>query len=73
MTKVQTKFKFSRALEDRDLKAINKTHSIYGLFMTRVTPTGDEILVEYDASRLSLKEVRGALEENGLPLTADQS
>ncbi len=71
MTKVQTKFKFSRPLQDQDLKAINKTHSIYGLFMTRVNPSGEELLVEYDASRLSLKEVRGTLEENGLPLAPE--
>lgn len=68
MTKVQTTFKLSRALADRDLQAINKVHAVYGMLTTRVMPSGEELFVEYDASRLSLNEVRGTLEENGLPL-----
>ncbi len=68
MTKVQTKFKLSRALDDRDLQAISKVHAVYGMFATKVTPEGDALFVEYDASRLSLKEVRGTLAENGLPI-----
>ena len=68
MTKVQTKFKLSRALDDRDLQAISRVHAVYGMFATQVTPGGDGLFVEYDASRLSIKEVRGTLEEHGLPL-----
>ena len=68
MTKVQTKFKLSRELTDRDLQAISKVHAVYGMFYTQVSPAGDELKVEYDASRLSLKEVRGTLQENGLPI-----
>ena len=68
MTKVQTRFKLSRALADRDLEAISRVHAVYGMFATQVLPSGDELFVEYDASGLSLKEVRGTLEENGLPI-----
>lgn len=68
MTKVQTTFKLSRPLTDGDLKSIAHVHAIYGMFAVRVTPPGDELFVEYDASRLSPKEVRGTLEENGLPI-----
>ena len=68
MTKVQTTFKLSRALVDRDLQAISRVHAVYGMLVTRVMPSGEELFVEYDATRLSLKEVRGTLEENGLPL-----
>jgi hypothetical protein len=42
-------------------------HSIYGFLAVRVQP-GDELFVEYDFSRLSEKEVRGALQENGIPI-----
>ena len=68
MTKVQTTFKLSRALGDKDLDAISHMHTVYGLFATRLLPSGEELFVEYDASRLSLREVRGTLEQNGLPL-----
>ncbi len=68
MTKVQTTFKLSRMLNDQDLQTVSKVPSVYGLFMTRVLPSGEELFVEYDASRLSLKEVRGTLEQKGLPL-----
>ena len=68
MTKVQTTFKLSRALEDKDFENIGRTHSVYGMFTTRLQPSGDELFVEYDASRLSLNEVRGTLEQHGLPL-----
>ena len=68
MTKVQTAFKLSRPLNDRDLKSIAHVHAVFGMFAVRVAPTGDELFIEYDASRLSLQEVRGTLEENGLPL-----
>ncbi len=68
MTKVQITFKLSRALTDRDLNEISRMHSVYGLFATRVLPSGDSLFVEYDASRLSPKEVRGTFEQHGIPL-----
>lgn len=68
MTKVQTTFKLSRPLTDEDLKSVAHVHAVYGMFAVRVSPGGDELFVEYDASRLSLKEVRGTLGENGLPI-----
>ncbi len=68
MTKVQTTFKLSRPLTGDDLGSIAHMHSVYGFLAVRVQPSGHELFVEYDFSRLSAKEVRGALEENGLPL-----
>ena len=69
MTKVQATFKFSRHLTDDDLKNISRIHSIYGILAARVLPPGNELFVEYDASRLSRKEVQGILDGHGLPLT----
>lgn len=68
MTKVDITFKLSRPLNDRDLKNIARIHAVYGMLQTQVLPSGDELFVEYDASRLNPKEVRGTLEEHGLPL-----
>jgi hypothetical protein len=69
MTKVQLTFKLSRSLDDDDLKQIARVHSVYGMFATRVVSSGQELFVEYDASRLSPKEVRATLEQHGLPVS----
>lgn len=68
MTKVQLTFKLARGLNDEDLKQIARVHAVYGIFATRVVSSGQALFVEYDASRLSPKEVRATLEEHGLPL-----
>jgi hypothetical protein len=68
MTKVQLTFKLSRILNDSDLKQIARLHAVYGLFAARLAATGDELFVEYDASRLTPKEVRGVLEAHGIPV-----
>ncbi|HEY7212737.1 MAG TPA: hypothetical protein VH477_20830 [Bryobacteraceae bacterium] len=68
MTKVQTKFQLSRPLDDADSKSVARVHSVYGILAAR-PQSENELLVEYDASRLSLKEVRGILAEHGIPLT----
>ncbi len=70
MTKVQTTFTLSRPLADEDLKEIARVHSVYGMLTTRVEPSGDVLFIEYDASRLSKKEVSAILEEHGLPLAS---
>ena len=67
MTKVQRTFKLSRELSEDELKRIAHIHAVYGMFAARLIP-GGELFIEYDASRLSAKEVEGTLEENGIPL-----
>lgn len=69
MTKVDVEFKLARALNDDELKSIARIHAVYGMLVVRVLPSGDQLFVEYDASRLSPKDVRGTLEQHGLPLT----
>ena len=69
MTKVQTTFKLSRDLDSEDLNKIARVHAVYGMLATRVLASGAELFVEYDASRLTAKDVRGTLEEHGIPLT----
>ena len=68
MTKVQLTFKLSRSLTETDMVNIGRMHSVYGFFVVRPAAGETELFVEYDASRLSRKEVRGSLEEHGLPL-----
>lgn len=68
MTKTETTFQLSRPLGERDLDNIARVHSVFGMLTTRVDPSGSEIFVLYDASRLSLLEVRGVLEQHGIPI-----
>jgi hypothetical protein len=68
MTKVQLTYKLSRPLTDKDLENISRVHAVYGMFAVRLLPTGNELFVEYDASRLTPKEVQATLEQFGLPL-----
>ena len=68
MTKVDLSFKLSRALDDDDLKQIARVHAVYGIQAARVLPSGDDLFIEYDASRLTPKDVRGVLEQHGLPV-----
>ena len=68
MTKVQTTFKLTRELNDRELKSLSHLHAVYGVFAARVLPS-DQLLVEYDASRLSASDVRGTVERRGIPIS----
>lgn len=73
MTKVQVTYKLSRPLTDVDFNNIARVHSVYGILAARIKPALDELFVEYDASRLSPSDVRGALEQHGLPIAAGSS
>jgi hypothetical protein len=68
MTKVQTTFKLARPLTEPDLLNIARIHSVYGFLAARLKPSGNELFVEYDASRLTPNDVRVSLEEHGLPV-----
>ncbi|MBV9760894.1 MAG: hypothetical protein JO340_10050 [Acidobacteriaceae bacterium] len=67
MTKVQTTFPLSRPLTDPELKSISRLHAVYGILIARVLPS-DQLFIEYDASRLSSAEVRGTVEQHGIPV-----
>jgi hypothetical protein len=69
MTKVQIKIPLSRSLEDKDFEHIARIHAVYGILAARVLAPGNELFIEYDASRLSPSEVRGTLAEKGIPIT----
>ena len=44
--------------------------SIYGIDLIRIAPTRDEIMVEYDATRLHVPELEAALERAGIPVAS---
>lgn len=68
MTKVQLEYNLLRPLTDHDATAVANVHSWYGIQRVQVAPSLDRLLVEYDASRLSEKDVEAGLQRFGLPI-----
>lgn len=68
MTKLQLEYELERPLNDDDAVAIADLHSVYGFARITLAPSMDRITVEYDASRLSEKDVEGWLMRYGIPI-----
>ena len=68
MTKVQLEYPLVRPLVDADSAAIANVHSRYGIMRVKVAPTLDHVFVEYDASRLSEKDVEAVLHQFLIPI-----
>ncbi len=72
MTKVQRHFQLQRPVDEALMEEIAQIHAIYGIERVRVEPSGS-LLIEYDASRLTLAGVELALERAGIPVTGTVS
>ncbi len=68
MTKVELEYDLVRKLEDADTDAISNVHGFYGIQRVKIEPGLDKIHVAYDASRLSARDVEGALVRYGVPI-----
>ena len=68
MTKVELQYDLVRKLEDADAAAVADVHGFYGIQRVQIAPTLDRITVDYDASRLSEKDVESALVRYGVPI-----
>ena len=68
MTKVQLEYDLVRTLTDHDAAAIGDVHSWYGIERVQLAPSLDRLRVEYDASRLTEKDVEAVLQRFGLPI-----
>lgn len=68
MTKIQVEYELVRPLTDGDAGAVADVHSWYGIYRVQLAPSMDRLQVEYDASRLSEKEVESVLQRFGLPI-----
>ena len=66
MTKVQAHFVLQKPLDDILERRIADAHSIYGLMRIQPTSALDELVVDFDATRLRLSEVEAALERAGI-------
>jgi hypothetical protein len=68
MTKVQKQFRLQRPLDEQLMESIADAHSIYGIERIRISPSREDLLVEFDASRLRDPEVESALQRFGIPV-----
>jgi hypothetical protein len=68
VTKVQLEYDLVRPLTDQDADGIGNVHSWYGIERVQLAPSLDRLMVEYDASRLSEKDVEAVLQRFGLPV-----
>ena len=68
MTKVQLEYDLVRPLTDEDAAAVADVHSWYGILRVRLANALDRLSVEYDASRLTEKDVEAVLQRFGLPI-----
>ena len=68
MTKVTLHYDLARPLADSDLENIASVHSTYGIARVQVAPSLGKITVDYDASRLTKRDVEAELLRHGIPI-----
>jgi hypothetical protein len=68
MTKVQKHFRLERPLDEALMEQIALANSIYGIERIQIAPSGQELMVEYDATRLRVPDLESALERAGIPV-----
>jgi hypothetical protein len=68
MTKLELEYELERPLSDDDAVAVADIHSVYGFMRVTLAPSMDRITVEYDASRLSERDVENWLIRYRIPI-----
>ena len=67
MTKVQKHFRLERPLDEALMQQIADINPIYGIESIKIAPSREELIVEFDASRLLVPDVEAALLRHGIP------
>jgi copper chaperone CopZ len=68
MTKVQLPFALAAPLDEAVMNRIANIYEVYGILRIGVEPGGQKLTVEYDATRLSPKDVEAELARAGVPV-----
>ena len=68
MTKLQMRFQLQKPLDESDYPGIATAHAKYGIQKIVVAPSLQELMVEYDATRLRPAEVEAMLAGAGIPI-----
>jgi len=72
MTKVQMRFRLERPLDEQAMSRISLAHAIYGIMRVQVVSPTEEIVVDYDASRLGREDVEAALKRSGITVELEK-
>lgn len=72
MTKTQIRYRLERPLSEELMPRVADAHSIYGIMCVQVTPSGQQIIVDYDASRLTTEDVGAQLKRGGIPVELEK-
>ena len=72
MTKVEIRFRLERPLDEQMMPLIAAAHSVYGIMRVQATPSSQEIIVDYDASRLRTEDIGAALKRGGIPVELEK-
>ena len=67
MTKVQKRFQLQKTLDEALMQQIADAHSIYGIERIVIGSSNQDLLVEFDATRLRAANVEAALQQAGIP------
>jgi hypothetical protein len=70
MTKVQKHFRLARPLDEVLIEKLANANSIYGIEQIKLSPSRDELMVEYDSTRLRVTELESTLQQAGIPVTS---
>jgi hypothetical protein len=68
MTRIQLPFTLAAPLDEELLRRIDDVYQEYGILRISGEPGGRNLMVEYDATRFSPKDVEAVLARAGLPL-----
>jgi hypothetical protein len=68
MTKVQLPFTLTAPLDEATLNRLADVYEVYGILRINVEPGSQGLSVEYDATRLTPKDVEAVLAQAGVPL-----
>jgi len=68
MTKVQKHLRLERPLDEALMQQIADANAIYGIEHIRIAPSREDLLVEFDATRLRAGDVEAALRRAGIPV-----
>ena len=68
MTKIQLPFHLSAPLDEKQMGRIAELYGTYGILKISIAAGGQDLIVEYDATRFASDDVEAALARAGLPL-----
>jgi hypothetical protein len=68
MTKVDLNFRLRRPLGDDEIMRLGDLPKVYGLHRVRLDPGGQNLVVEFDATRLTPSDVEAELARVAIPI-----